>query len=175
MLAISKVVSSWKSSTKIILSKMKILKVIGVSIICGLINIRNVNACCCNILPHDDGQICFGKCSFDCNIFGCHCGTIDGYCVHYKEGCDSLCKDPHFKAVKSSELCAARFAHLSMLDTDSDGVISRPEAIEYLVKRNATENTYESNKILMTFGQKFKFIDANKDGYIQPHELDNDL
>ena len=62
-----------------------------------------------------------------------------------------------------------------MLDTDSDGVISHPEAIQYFVKRNATENTYKSNKILMTFGEKFKFIDSNKDGYIQLHELDNDL
>ena len=60
-----------------------------------------------------------------------------------------------------------------MFDVDSDGVISRREMTEYLVKRNTTENSYESNKMLMTFGKQFNDIDENKDGYIQLHELDN--
>jgi hypothetical protein len=57
-----------------------------------------------------------------------------------------------------------------MLDSDS---ISRQEMIEYIVKRNASENTWESNKMLMTFREKINDIDENKDGYIQPNELDN--
>ena len=154
---------------------MKTLKVIGFSVICGLINIRNLNACCCNILPHDGRSICVGPCPFDCNIFGCNCGTLNGYCVRYKTCIEQGCENPLSNAVLSSEVCAARFAHLDLWDTDSNGVISRREAIEYLVKRNATENSYGSNNILMTFGEKFKFIDANNDGYIQLDELDNPL
>ena len=155
---------------------MKTLKVIGLSIICGLINITKVNACCCTLASN----ICHGHCGFDCNFFGCNCGTIDGYCVHYPNyKCghrswwrEPRCKDPYLggRAVKSSEYCAARFIHLSMLDSD---LISRQEMIEYIVKRNASENTWESNKMLMTFREKFNDIDENKDGYIQPNELDN--
>ena len=155
------------------------LQVIGFSIICGLINIRNVNACCCTYwIPYRPfvSDICIGGCAFDCNFFGCNCGTWDGLCVHYKDPVpneNTRCKDPYFKAFKSSEYCSARFMHLPMLDNDSDGAIGRREITEYLVKRNATENTYESNKMLMAFREKFNDIDENKDGYIQTTELDN--
>ena len=154
---------------------MKTLKVIGFSILCGLLNIRNVNACCCNILPGVGGEVCAGPCPFDCNMVGCNCGTMDGYCVHYhcRPGVQNRCKHPYHGAVKSSERCDDVSSQLSMFDYDSDGVISRREMTEYLVKRNATENSYESNKMLMTFAKKFNDIDINKDGYIQPHEMDN--
>ena len=161
---------------------MKTLKVIVFSIICGLINIRNVNACCCTTIPQN---YCMGDCPFDCNFFGCNCGTIDGYCVHYKKcaygGFGTRCERPHFMATKSSEHCELGFLNLPMLDYDSDGLISRQEIMKYLVNRNVSENTYESNmtfqnqksKMLMTFRTKFNDIDENKDGYISSHELDN--
>ena len=154
---------------------MKALKVIGFLIMCGLINVRNVDSCCCNVLPHPDGSICWGPCRFDCNYFGCNCGTIDGHCVHYPfcyfgifSNFAERCAHPHKGATKNYELCDAPFVLFSMLDSNSDGVISHREATEHLIKENTTMNT----RLTRT---QFETIDVNKDGYIQPNEFDNDL
>ena len=126
-----------------------------------------VDACCCNVITNPG--ICVGKAPLDCNIFGCNCGTIDGYCVHW-ESCNHWDRhsDVPKGAIKTSELCGAPVVQFSMMDSNSDGVISRRDAMQHLINQNITTNSRIIRK-------NFRKIDANKDGYIQQNEFDNEF
>jgi hypothetical protein len=117
-----------------------------------------------------------------CNIFACNCNVQCGeYNVNILHR-DHCVFNPTCSSAAARAGAQARFDEI---DADHDGKVSRDESLVWLQKQKTSWLTRVNNKELPAnlrgakeedvFGFEFNQVDANKDGYIQPGELDASL